>query len=57
MKDLKLQAADKLVGFFKMIRRIILKILLNKFSIFQAYQFGSFAPNKLQNKQDTLVMA
>ena len=41
---------------FKMIRRSLLKYFLNKFSILQAYQFKSFAHNKLQNKQDTLVM-
>ena len=40
-----------------MTRRRILKILLNEFSIFQAYQLGSFVHNKLQNKQDTLLMA
>ena len=57
MKDSKFQAADQLVAFFKIIRRRILELLLNEFSIFQAYQFGSFSYNKLQNKQDTLVMA
>ena len=37
-------------------RRRILNLLLNKFSIFQACQFGSFSCNKLQNKLDTLLM-
>ena len=31
-------------------------LLLNNFSMFQAYQFGLFAHNKLKNKRETLVM-
>ena len=56
MKESKLQAADQLVGFFNMIRRIISNLLLNEFSIFQAYQLGSFDHNKFKNKKDSLVM-
>ena len=56
LKDSNLQAADQLVGLFKMIRKIILNLLLNEFSKTQAYQLGLFTHNRLKNKQDKLVM-
>ena len=41
---------------FQVYKRIILNLLLKEFTIFQAYQLGSFAHNKLQNKQEKFVM-
>ena len=56
-EGLKFVGCRSVRWIFKMIRRRIMKLSLNEFSMFQAYQFGPFDQNKLQNKQDNVFMA
>ena len=56
-EGLKVSGWGSVSWIFKIIRRRILNLVLNEFSILQDYQFVSFANNKSQNKQETLVIS